>query len=474
MTFVTPKSPVPLAKIAIAILCAAPFNFFTPAALAQAPIMDLTHKPCAVKPVEFDGWQAQQLSNDYVTLTFVPQLGGRLMQVVFAGHPYLFINPQFKGKVLPPPADPKGIWYNYGGDKLWPMPEGDEDADHWPGPIADQLDDGSYTFATSMFSDKVCTVTMASPHDARTGLQFSRQISLSANSPEIHFRATMINASDHTIHWSMQSVSQYELTDPQNPAAFNKNFWAFTPVNPDSAYFTSFQVRAGLADDPSFQVKDALFSLHWLYLQNEVWLDSTAGWVAVLDRASHFAMVERFQYHERANYPGKATVIFYKNGPSFGSDKNGMPSIHTDANGDPFYMEAELNSPIVKLAPRESYEMDTTWFPTRAGDAFQSVAEAGIVEKPLALSSANGASHLTGTFGVFYDGTLSAIFYDKADKALSRTALAPARVDQLAVLDHEIAIPPDADRVELHLFASGLDRGKLGEVVVSPLAGGRP
>ena len=42
------------------------------------------------------------------------------------------------------PKTPKGKWFNYGGDKIWPMPEGDKDADHWPGPIADQLDDGTY------------------------------------------------------------------------------------------------------------------------------------------------------------------------------------------------------------------------------------------------------------------------------------------------------------------------------------------
>ncbi len=474
MALVTRKKAMFAANAGACLLCAALSLLFAPADAAHAPTVDANPKRCTVKPVEFDGWQAQQLSNDYVRLTFVPQLGGRLMQVEFAGHPYLFVNPQFKGKYLPPPADPKNTWYNYGGDKLWPMPEGDEDADHWPGPIADQLDDGEYTFTSFGLKDKVCGVRMTSPHDPRTGLQYSREISVAVNSPEITFHARMKNISDHPIQWSMQSVSQYELTDPQNPTAFNKNFWAFTPVNPDSAYFTGFQVRAGLADDPSFEVKDGLFRLHWLYLQNEVWLDSTAGWVAVLDRASHFAMLERFQYHERASYPGKATVIFYKNGPSFGSDKSGMPSIHTDANGDPFYMEAELNSPIVKLAPAESYEMDTTWFPARTGDSFQTVTEAGIVEKPLALTVANGASRLTGTFGVFYDGTLVEISYDKADRELSRTDLGLVRVDELVLLDHEITIPPGADRVALHLFSSGNDCGKMGELLIGSSAGGRP
>ncbi len=290
---------------------------------------------CSLKPAEFDGFPAQELSNEWVKLDFVPQLGGRLMQVTFAGHPYLFVNPEFKGKYIPPPDDPKGKWFNYGGDKIWPMPEGDEDADHWPGPIADQLDDGTYVL-TAVFNREesgeattaaktrhTCAVRLEGPPDKRTGLQYRREIWIADGSPEIHFRAVMKNASDHPIKWSMQTVSQYDTADATDPTTYNKNFWAFTPANPHSEYFTQFQVRDGLANDPSFQVKDGLFRLHWLPLQNEVWLDSTAGWIAVVDHASQFAMVERFVYHPGADYPGKASVIFYKNGPSFGLNEQG-------------------------------------------------------------------------------------------------------------------------------------------------------
>lgn len=32
--------------------------------------------------------------------------------------------------------------FNYGGDKLWPLPEGTQDEQHWAGPLSDALDDG--------------------------------------------------------------------------------------------------------------------------------------------------------------------------------------------------------------------------------------------------------------------------------------------------------------------------------------------
>src|SRR5215475_14132227 len=55
------------------------------------------HNPCQVNPTTFDGWNAEELANPCLELVIVPQLGGRLMQVTFAGHPYLFVNPKYKG-----------------------------------------------------------------------------------------------------------------------------------------------------------------------------------------------------------------------------------------------------------------------------------------------------------------------------------------------------------------------------------------
>ena len=108
-------------------------------ALGQAP----EHTPCRIEATRFEGWQAEQLSNEWLRLTVVPQLGGRLMQVEFGGHAYLFVNPRYKGRYVPP-SDPEARagWINYGGDKIWPMPEGSQDEQHWPGPLSGPLDDG--------------------------------------------------------------------------------------------------------------------------------------------------------------------------------------------------------------------------------------------------------------------------------------------------------------------------------------------
>jgi hypothetical protein len=423
---------------------------------------------CGVSDTTHQGLPAVRITNRWVDLILVPKLGGRLMQVKFSGHAYLFENPQLKGKYFPPiaPGD-KPRWYNYGGDKIWPMPEGNEDVQHWPGPIADALDDGDYQ-ATVVSRSPQCIVRMDGPADQRTGLQYSREITLGPDSPEISFHAVMKNISTGPIEWSMQSVTQYDTANASAAGDYNHDFWAFTPVNPRSAYLEGFHVRSGLADDPSLSVASALFRLHWLYLQNEVWIDSPADWLAVVDRSSGYAMIERFRYYPDAEYPGKASVIFYKNGPAVEMNEGGRPEIRIRPEDEPFYMEAELNSPMAKLAPGETYAMDTKWYPARTEKEFSGVAEAGVIVEPLLARRTAAGQRLTGSFGVFFPGRVVAHFFDNGEAELGSLPVGNAEPAEILTLDQQVKMPAGTQRVKIFIEGQpGKNRSVLAEAVLT-------
>jgi len=427
---------------------------------------------CHVRAISFQGWNAQEISNEWTRLTIVPQLGGRLMQVNFNGHDFLFINPKYRGKYISP-VEAAGRWVNYGGDKTWPMPEGANDEGHWV-LKSDLLDDGSYDLKV-LSEGARCAVRLEGPPDPATGLQYSREISLDKHSPQISFLTTMKNICGHPIEWAMQTVSQYDVSDHRAAGTFNPNFWAFTPTNPNSAYFEGYQVRDGLANDPSFAVEDHLFRLHWLYLQNEVWLDSTAGWLAVVDDTSRYAMVERFQYQPGAAYPGKASVIFYKNGATLELDEQLKPRLGSSTQEEtPFYMEAEINSPMVHLKPGENFEMSTTWFPTRADKTLQSVVDAGAVIAPLMAVRTPTGFVISGRFGVFFPGALQAHLFDGRGIEIGRLPLEAVKPEEMAVLQKQVTAPAETVRISLHLMdESGADRGSLGEALVATRSGGQ-
>ncbi len=419
---------------------------------------------CQVEPADYRGWHAQRLSNRWVQLIVLPQNGGRLIQVTFAGHSYLFVNPKYEGKYLPPT---ESQWFNYGGDKLWLLPEGNDDEQHWVG-NSDLIDDGVYSFR-KISEGEHCEVEVTSPADPRTGIQFQRTIRLDADSPRIDFHATMKNTTGHTVEWSMQSVSQYDTGDSGDPSRFNHEFRTFTPANPASSYLNRYHVRFGPAENPAVSIReDGLFTLHYVHMAAELWLDSTAGWLAVVDGSSKYAMAERFQVEESRAYPGKASVIFWTNGPEVRLSADGEASMSSGGDGSPHYLEAEINSPLCKLRPSEACSLDTEWFPTRAGSEFHGVTDAGTVVRPLrATRLENGKIALSGSFGVFFAGRLVAHFYNEHGAVLESVPMADVDPAELVSLETEVAASGKPARISLHLEDSkGLDRGSLQEVSV--------
>ena len=430
---------------------------------------DSREQPCRVAPLDYRGWRAQEVSNRWLQLIVIPQNGGRLMQVTFAGHAYLFVNPKLAGQYLPPTP---GKWFNYGGDKLWLLPEGNDDEQHWVGD-SDLLDDGPFSFR-KISEGKQCEIELTGPADPQTGIQFVRTIRIDADSPRIRFHAVMKNITGHSLEWSMQSVSQYNTGvassgDSSSPADFNHDFWTFTPANPASSYLNRYHVRFGPAQNSSVGVReDGLFTVHYVHMAAELWLDSIGGWLAVVDGATNYAMVERFEYDQSKTYPGKASVIFWTNGPEMHLSKDGIPSLSTDADSTPTYLEAELNSPMCRLRPGESCEFDTEWFPTRSGNEFHGVKDPGIVIRPLqSILTGSGKVRLSGLFGVFFHGYLVAHFYDEHGSPLGNVRLVNVDPAEPVSLETEVAPPGKPARVSLHVEDDrGVDYGPLQEVPV--------
>jgi hypothetical protein len=179
-------------------------------------------------------------------------------------------------------------------------------------------------------------------------------------------------------------------------------------------------------------------------------------------------MVERFRYERNETYPGKASVIFWMNGPELRLSSEGEPSLTTGGDGSPYYLEAEINSPLVQLQPGETRDLDTEWFPTRSGSEFHGVEDAGIVVQPLrATRLESGHIRLSASFGVFFAGRLVAHLYDEHGVSLGTMSLTQVDPADLVVLETELTPPARLSRISLHLEdANGLDRGSLQEVPV--------
>jgi hypothetical protein len=147
---------------------------------------------------------------------------------------------------------------------------------------------------------------------------------------------------------------------------------------------------------------------------------------------------------------------------------DGVPSISADADASRTYLEAEINSPMCRLRPGESCDLDTEWFPTRGGSEFHGVRDAGIVIHPLQTTLLeDGKIRLSGSFGVFCSGHLIARFYNEHGSQLGSMPISRVDPTETVLLDTEVVAPGKPSRVSLHVEDDyGVDCGSLQEIQV--------
>jgi hypothetical protein len=405
---------------------------------------------CSVKSTNYLGWKAEQLTNKWVTLEIVPQIGGRLIQVNFGGHDLLYVNPLLHGQVIPP-GTPGGD-HNYGGDKIWPLPEGNQDEQHWSG-AGGHLDGAPFTLQVLSRTPSNCAVRLTGPVNDEIGQRYIRDISIDGDTPLISFHVVMQNMTGYPQTWSEQTITEYATSDPAGSENFNKKFYGVTEINPKSMYPTGYHVRNGPQDNPAFEVKNGTLRVHWNDIMQEVWIDSLSGWLAAVNGGSGYTVVERHDLDPFHEYPGGASIIFYSSGEP--------------RRQDPF-VEGEVNSPMVTLKPGETYAMDTTWYPTRMTDDFETTTWSGAVGRPLTATRTADGLVLAGEFGVFYSGNLVAHLYPKTSEPNTVKLMHVVPTEEVQ-LQTTIPAPPNTSRVSVHLVDDqGVDRGPLGEILVNP------
>jgi hypothetical protein len=321
---------------------------------------------CRVEEVDYRGWAALKMSNELVELYIVPDIGGRAIQFIFDGHGYLFVNDSLAGKVLP---YKEGEWNNYGGDKLWPAPQGWDGPHQWPGPGDPVLDGGKFTYKILQARGNRASVYLASPPDEeKTGLQFARVISLEAGRPEVVFKNTMTNVSDREVSWSIWSVTQIDARNPDGEG-YNDQLDFFCALNSRSIFPKKYAVLYGLVNNFAWMAdyERNVFQGHYNYLVGKAGIDSPGGWLASVDGKSGYVLVQRYEYSPGKRYPDDCSVEFWVNGAGSYIAAKTLIQNEPDPKKTPYYLEMEIFSPLVTLRPRQSYTFRTEWKAMKGG-----------------------------------------------------------------------------------------------------------
>jgi hypothetical protein len=173
------------------------------------------------------------------------------------------------------------------------------------------------------------------------------------------------------------------------------------------------------------------------YLHNsgaKIGADSDAGWVAYVDERDGYTYAKKFACFEGAEYPDKGSPV----------------EVYT-SNGLP-YLEVEVLSPLVNLAPGASYTFTEDWYAAKVNGPTLEVNEAGAIRDRLRAEGDGGTTRLTGTYGVFCVGAVEIVFQDPSGHITGSGGTLPVSPSETFELDRTGKLPSGTGKVVLELM----------------------
>ena len=288
---------------------------------------------------QFKGWNCYQIKKGSLELVLVPQIGGRVMGCSWKGQQLFFTQPEREGR-LEAVASVQDVRARkramgmplWGGDKTWLAPQS-----RWTDgvPFLD-LDSGPYELQARESSGRRLTVEMKSQICRETGMQITRTLDLSSDTPGWRIRHRLQNCSATDAEWEIWDVSMVlrpgRIYLPRSgSSAYEEGVKTFAEEGESVAARQSVVGELG-----SLAVIECSASKKFKY-----GVDGGEGWIlGVLDA-------------------GNGLIGYRKEVPFFpdGTYAHGCVS-EVFNSGESSYLEMESHGPTRRLSPGESYELE--------------------------------------------------------------------------------------------------------------------
>jgi hypothetical protein len=407
-------------------------------------------------------WQAIRLSNGFVELVAVPEIGGRILQLRLGDQEYFYVNPRYFGRAFRAAnSHPSAGWRNYGGSKVWPAPQGWSSDAEWPGPPDPVLDGGPYTWDILAGDGSEPVLVMTSPPDAYTGLTLSREICLVSGAASVRIRHRMRNSSLRPVRWAIWQVTQQRVSP---------GFAVFVPAH---AYRQTFGDEAYDPDNASSH--RGLFKLRYMNRITKFAVQAEEGWISSLHGEQGLLLAEMFKVFRGEPYVDDSPVALWVNGAGSYTTPAGRVDSQDAPDGCDAYVETEIFSPLVKLDPGDEYSFDISWHCARVeGESVESLHRLGAMVRGLRVEREGNGLMVSASFGVFQKGAVELASIDKNGQILSAEAMGEANPLKACQFKKRIPLVADLNRLSLRFRnLSGELLGNLDSAVLHPSQGGK-
>lgn len=401
-----------------------------------------------VIPVEegFFGWDSNILYSPFARLDVVPDLGGKIMGYELRGTQLLWHDTTREGELYSNEGYGFGeSFFNPGGAKVWPAPQGWSGSGEWPGPPDNVLDGSPYEVE---YTDS--TIVVIGPEDTadgRTGLQYRHTYSFEKSSSKVNLDLTMTNVSDRTVSWGLWHLATVPV---------NESVTVYVPVKDGD-----WHVIYGEKDNPQWQgVTDGIFQATYQQKVGKVGMKVTDGWAAWYDAEKELVYALIFPVSKGRTYPDNGSNFeIWANGA--GTIKANGQDVAYEYSPETANMELEVMGPIERMSPGDTKALNVQWAACRASGV-ESVNEYGVVSrKPEYVDG-----HVKARYGTFYGGILQAVYLDKNRKQTGMRNImdvAPLAEIYLDFVIKDIDSYADIVRYQVKVDGTG-EIGVLGEI----------
>jgi len=407
------------------------------------------------KQINFNGWNAYEISNGLIRLVAVPDIGGRVMAYDLGSYPYLYVDRQLAGKLFTPEENQGdgsiSAWKNYGGDKTWPSPQGWDNDEQWAGPPDCILDTGQYHLDEFKVDDESAIIKMTSPAGSPTGVQITRQFTIRPGSSRVTLDLAFHNTSQRQIRWSIWDVVQLaaERITADDRLGPDMECVVTAPTNPQSKFGQGFYVMFGDPQNPQWHSdqQTGLFYGDYKWEIGKVGLDSWGGWAAFVNKSNQQAFAARYTPFEEAEYPDDGAAV------EFWTVGRGKVANLDYEKSDIYLMEVEILSPFQRIEPGQTTSFQIEWGVCRCPGPILDVTAGGCVGTELRAKRSGKQVQVRGEFGVFDDGRFQLDWIDPSGMAVASEDLGIVSPLEVVLLDETHQVPDNVSRVRLVVCA---------------------
>jgi hypothetical protein len=335
--------------------------------------------------------KAYVLKNGLCSLSITPNVGGRVMSYCLGSYSFLRID---AGAGLGPYGTGLEDVFKGGGFMTWPVPQINWWSNaSWPPPP--YLAHGLYSDLVVSNSTDSVVVALTSPQEqlsTAAGLVFRKVYTLYRATSRLKVDIRLINKNATPKTWSIREVAQLKPTHP-GQSDYN-NFKAFFPKGSSTADGTRgfWDTDNKLSQDFFSQFTTDNTSGVVRFQNNNksgrIASHPSMQWLAYQDALEGYTFIQKGDFQSSATYPeyNGAVLIMYI--------------------GD--WLEMELCAPQKIIPANDSLQFITNWYSTKLNGDIRAVNNAGAIKDSITVNPTAGT--LTGTYGVFYQGTVKIWF----------------------------------------------------------------